>query len=177
MDSRIAIRCRPVAGLEKNAGLFNKWNPAKLVLTSPPYPGVHVVYNRWQILGRKETATPYWIIGSEDGRGLSHYALGDRKEPGLKKYFQNLKESFSTVHKFMNKKSRMLQIVGFSDPSWQMQKYLQIMDDIGFSEIRFNEEIDVPYSRVVPNRKWYAQHTNQNGGSSKEFLLFFKIKK
>ena len=30
----------------------------KLVVTSPPYPGVHVVYHRWQILGRKETPKP-----------------------------------------------------------------------------------------------------------------------
>src|SRR5207247_1083280 len=26
----------------------DSWLPAKLVLTSPPYPGVHVVYHRWQ---------------------------------------------------------------------------------------------------------------------------------
>lgn len=37
------------------------WLPAKLVLTSPPYPGVHVVYHRWQILGRKETPAPFWL--------------------------------------------------------------------------------------------------------------------
>ena len=27
----------------------------RLVLTSPPYPAVHVLYHRWQVKGRKET--------------------------------------------------------------------------------------------------------------------------
>lgn len=39
----------------------------KLVVTSPPYPGVHVLYHRWQVLGRRETAAPYWIAASNDG--------------------------------------------------------------------------------------------------------------
>ena len=41
----------------------------KLVVTSPPYPGVHVLYHRWQVLGRRETAAPYWITESNDGQG------------------------------------------------------------------------------------------------------------
>ena len=31
---------------------------ASLVVTSPPYPGVHVLYHRWQVDGRRETAAP-----------------------------------------------------------------------------------------------------------------------
>jgi SAM-dependent methyltransferase len=42
------------------------WLPAKLVLTSPPYPGVHVVYHRWQINGRKETPAPFWLVNARD---------------------------------------------------------------------------------------------------------------
>jgi hypothetical protein len=34
----------------------------RLVFTSPPYPGVHVLYHRWQCFGRKETPAPYWIV-------------------------------------------------------------------------------------------------------------------
>jgi len=36
-------------------------SPPKLVVTSPPYPGVHVLYHRWQVQGRRETPAPYWI--------------------------------------------------------------------------------------------------------------------
>src|ERR1017187_5019099 len=56
------------------------WLPAKLILTSPPYPGVHVVYHRWQINGRKETPAPFWLANQQDGAGDSFYMLGSRKE-------------------------------------------------------------------------------------------------
>ena len=67
------------------------WLPAKLVLTSPPYPGVHVVYHRWQILGRKETPAPFWLANQRDGAGESHYLLGPRAEPELVTYYARLK--------------------------------------------------------------------------------------
>jgi hypothetical protein len=57
------------------------WLPAKLVLTSPPYPGVHVVYHRWQILGRKETPAPFWLANQRDGAGESHYLLDSGLTP------------------------------------------------------------------------------------------------
>ena len=38
-------------------------DPPRLVVTSPPYPGVHVLYHRWQIGGGKETPAPFWIAG------------------------------------------------------------------------------------------------------------------
>ena len=43
----------------------------KLVLTSPPYPGVYVNYHRWKLRGRREIPAPYWIAGREDGNGMS----------------------------------------------------------------------------------------------------------
>ena len=56
----------------------------RLVLTSPPYPGVHVLYHRWQVDGRKEAPLPFMIANKLDGAGLSYYTMGDRKYPGLK---------------------------------------------------------------------------------------------
>jgi hypothetical protein len=41
---------------------------AKLIVTSPPYPGVHVLYHRWHVDGRRETPAPYWIAGCNDGQ-------------------------------------------------------------------------------------------------------------
>lgn len=43
--------------------------PADMVVTSPPYPGVHMLYHRWQVDGRKETDAPYWIAACNDGEG------------------------------------------------------------------------------------------------------------
>ena len=51
----------------------------KLVLTSPPYPGVHVLYHRWQVDGRKEAPLPFMIANKLDGAGSSYYTMGDRK--------------------------------------------------------------------------------------------------
>jgi hypothetical protein len=48
----------------------------KLVLTSPPYIGVHMLYHQWQVNSRKRTRTPFWIINSFDGRGSGHYTFG-----------------------------------------------------------------------------------------------------
>src|SRR5262249_44461086 len=66
----------------------------KLILTSPPYPGVHVLYHRWQVLGRREAPAPYWITNQLDGAGSKHYTLGDRRESDLASYFANLELAF-----------------------------------------------------------------------------------
>ncbi len=31
------------------------WQPPRLIVTSPPYHGVHILYHRWQVDGRRET--------------------------------------------------------------------------------------------------------------------------
>lgn len=53
---------RSAVGLETETSLKDMGSP-RLVLTSPPYPGVHVLYHRWQVLGRRETPAPFWIAG------------------------------------------------------------------------------------------------------------------
>ena len=175
LQRRRKLICRPVAGIEKDKRVIRKWTPAKLVLTSPPYPGVHVVYNRWQVMGRKETPAPYWIINSTDGNGLSYYTLGDRKEKGLKKYFQNLCASFESIKHFLDKNSTVVQLVGFSDPSWQLKRYLGIMADLGLREIEFSGDLSERYYRRVPNRKWYTQYRDVTSSSDREFLLVHKL--
>ena len=90
------------------------WLPAKLVLTSPPYPGVHVVYHRWQINGRKETPAPFWLANSRDGAGEAYYCLGRRHEPDLKTYFDRLGKAFSSVRGLVDKNSLVVQLVAFS---------------------------------------------------------------
>ncbi|MCH8271573.1 MAG: hypothetical protein IH985_10240 [Planctomycetes bacterium] len=44
---------------------IQQYGLADLVVTSPPYPGVHILYHRWQVDGRKETDAPYWISGTK----------------------------------------------------------------------------------------------------------------
>jgi hypothetical protein len=153
------------------------WLPAKLVVTSPPYPGVHVVYHRWQINGRKETPAPFWLANQRDGAGEAFYALGRRDEPGLEKYFDRLKEVFKSVHSLLSDDAQVFQLVAFADPKWQLPAFLKAMEEAGFVEtlVEANHECVVGGRvwRQVPGRKWYA---NKRGDipASKEVLLIHK---
>jgi hypothetical protein len=69
---------RSAVGLEDDERLQEMRTP-RLVLTSPPYPGVHVLYHRWQVDGRKEAPLPFMIANKLDGAGSSYYTMGDRK--------------------------------------------------------------------------------------------------
>ena len=145
--------------------------PPSLILTSPPYPGVHILYHRWQIKGRKETPAPFWISNCLDGHGLSHYAMGGRKEKGLETYYSNILKSFTSIRTICSPETLIVQMLAFSDPDWQLPKYLETMNLAGFQEIQFAAN---RLWRRVPNRKWYVENKNSIG-TNKEVVLFHKI--
>lgn len=150
---------------------IKKFKPPKLILTSPPYPGIHVVYHRWQIHGKKETPAPFWITNSMDGHGLTHYTMGNRQQPGLYDYFENIKKTFSAISKVCSKDTILIQILAFSDPEWQLDKYNEVMELSGFKEFNLTKS---RIWREVPNRKWYAQNKGDTP-SSKEVILAHKL--
>jgi len=166
--SAIAINL-PAEEIHKNQWAFAK--RPKLVLTSPPYPGVHVVYHRWQVFGKKESPAPFWIANSPDGHGLTHYAMGGRAQKGLKDYFNNIRKSFESIREVCDDQTVIIQILAFSNIDWQLPKYLETMQAAGFTE-------SVPLAeriwRSVPNRKWYAQQKGSTQ-SSKEVILFHRL--
>lgn len=169
---------RSAEGSEEDGRIPSSWLPAKLVLTSPPYPGVHVVYHRWQVLGRKETPAPFWLADQRDGEGESFYTLGRRDEPELKAYFERLEAVFRSVRGLVDDKSLVVQLVAFSDPKWQLPAYLKAMENAGFSEadIEYDKQA-VSANRIwrqVPGRKWYANNKGQSA-ASKELLLLHRL--
>lgn len=150
--------------------------PPRLVLTSPPYPGVHVMYHRWQVLGRKETPAPFWIADSLDGNGLSYYTFGDRNNPGLKTYFDAARAAFSSLARIADTRTLFVQMVAFSDASWQLPEYLATMRSAGLAEIPTPHLANAGDGRLwrnVPNRKWYADQRG-HGAASKEVVLFHR---
>lgn len=151
--------------------IFRNFNPPKLILTSPPYPGVHVVYHRWQVQGRKETPAPFWIANSLDGHGLSHYAMGGRHEKGLETYYSNILKSFSSIKEVCSDETLVVQMLAFSNIEWQLPKYLDVMNLAGFEEVIFT---DNRIWRQVPNRKWYTE-IKKHGESNKEVVLFHRL--
>lgn len=167
---------RSVIGIETDPAFSTCPAPA-LVLTSPPYPGVHVLYHRWQIRGRRETPAPYWIANGKDGRGTSFYTFGDRHEPELKMYFDQLGKAYQSIAQVCDQNTLVVQMVAFSDASWQLPRYLGVMQDVGFAEIKIPilaNSTDGRAWRSIPNRKWYADWKGATP-SSREVVLFHRL--
>lgn len=173
------IHCfnRSTAGLELDSRLRGL-PPPRLVCTSPPYPGVHVLYHRWQVDGRKETPAPFWIANKLDGDGESYYTLGNRRAFELKSYFEGLREAMRSISAICSKDTTVMQVVAFSDPSWQLPRYLSVIDDAGMKEMflpNLRKQRDGRLWRSVPNRKWHANQKGKTSGSQ-EVVLFHRLK-
>ena len=168
---------KEIAGL--NSELLRR-RPPKLVITSPPYPGVHVLYHRWQVLGRRETAAPYWITESNDGHGASFYTFCDRRRQDHdEKYFVCLRECFTEIRNVVRDDCVVAQLVGFASPDEQLPLYLAAMRQAGFVEFDFKGFGHRParqdFWRAVPNRKWYIR-IRENAKQSKEILLLHRAR-
>jgi DNA modification methylase len=164
--------------LESNAASLDYKKPfcsgkvkADLVVTSPPYPGVHVLYHRWQINGRRETPAPYWITDCCDGKGSAFYNFGDRRGGGINKYFRTSLDTLLTIRRLIRDGGKVVQLVAFGEPDSQLPKYLENMRAAGFREIfpigRYRERI----WREVPSRKWHASIKGRTN-ASREVTLF-----
>jgi hypothetical protein len=147
-----------------------------VILTSPPYPGIHVLYHRWQVDGRKEAPAPFWIANKLDGEGSSYYTMGDRKYPNLATYFSQLKTALTAIVAACDERTVVVQVVGFSDVKWQLDEYLAVNAAAGLEELRspiLAGERDGRLWRSVPNRKWHADQLGETP-ASQEVVLFHR---
>ena len=150
---------------------------ASLIITSPPYPGVHMLYHRWQILGRRETPALFAIANCRDGDGISFYNLGHRSEVGLKTYYDRLTKVFIAARKRLKGEALVVQMVAFNQPEWQLPAFLRAMENAGYKQVI----PDLPSKlhgdgnlwRAVPGRRWYAA-TRKSGDAGKEVVLFHR---
>ena len=168
---------RSATGCELDKRIPREWLPAKLILTSPPYPGVHVLYHRWQVHGRRETPAAFWITNQLDGAGESYYTFGWRQQEGLSKYFGHLRSTFTSVRALVGYRSLVVQLVGFSKPELQLPLYLTKMKEAGFEEVMPQCDRSALYHgriwRNVPSRRWYAS-IDPRTNSSREVLLLHR---
>lgn len=167
----VTILNRSAAGLEDDERLSEMPAP-RLVLTSPPYPGVHVLYHRWQVDGRKEAPLPFMIANKLDGAGLSYYTMGDRDYPELRTYFENIKATMSSVAALADRRSIIVQMVAFSEPKWQLPRYLETMEEAGLTEVFLPvlcNERDGRLRRIVPSRRWYPSSAARRRAVKKSF--------
>jgi hypothetical protein len=149
---------------------FKKGERVKLVVTSPPYPGIHMLYHRWQVDGRRETPAPYWIAGCADGQGASFYNFGDRRQADARSYFATSLLTLKAIRRVMAPGGVIVQMVAFSDPRNQLPRYLNNMKQAEFRELSAGSS---RIWRDVPSRRW---HANLKGDtpSSREVVLIHR---
>jgi DNA modification methylase len=142
---------------------------AALVVTSPPYPGVHVLYHRWQVDGRHETPAPYWIAGCNDGEGGSFYNFADRRETAAAKYFQRSLKTLKAIRTVVRDGGYMVQMIAFNRPTEQLPRYLKNMEESGFAEVSLKGAERI--WRQVPSRKWHARQMGKTNSSNEVVLI------
>ncbi len=164
---------RSAKGIHEDERLLKIISQPTLVITSPPYPGIHMLYHRWQVNGRRETPAPYWLIGAKDGQFASYYTLGGRSQKGIDNYFSELTEIYRSVRAVINSKAHVVQLVSFSDINRHLPRFLEAMELAGFEEF-FPISVDRNRLwRAVPNRKWYNR-IDPSRYPSQELLLFHR---
>jgi len=148
----------------------------KLILTSPPYPGVYVNYHRWKVLGRKETPAPFWLANKLDGNGIGHYTMEARTDRTFDTYFSHLTAAFADLAFIADQRTVLVQMVGFHDPVKDLPRYLTAMEKAGFTEIKV-PELATRGGRLwrgVPNRRWWVQDGTKGIHTAREVVLVHK---
>lgn len=126
---------------------------AGLVVTSPPYPGIHMLYHRWQVDGRHESPAPYWLAQCNDGHGASFYNFAYRSEEAADRYFAESLRTLTGIRRVMREGALFVQLIAFANPKHHLRRYLANMEDAGFNEVRGGKR---RLWRNVPGRKWHA---------------------
>jgi DNA methylase len=174
----LSVHCPAVELTNHVAEIESLPKRPNLVVTSPPYPGVYVLYHRWKVRGRKESPAPFWVADCQDGQGQAHYCFGHRKQQGLTTYFNGIRDSFLGVRQVIDPRALVVQMVAFSEPDWQIPRYLKSMQDAGFEEV-MPKSLGIPVDerlwRKVPGRRWFAL-IQASLATSKEMVLFHRPK-
>lgn len=177
---RALVLHQGLPGVARHSALARYPQP-RLVLTSPPYPGVYVNYHRWKLRGRLETPLPYFIAGQTDGHGLAHYTMAARSDRTQNTYFKRLGAAFVDIAKLCGPDTWLVQVVGFNDIDEHLPRYVETMARVGFVEEivdGLGTDEDGRLWRDVPGRRWWAragdradvvQHT------AREVVLFHRL--
>lgn len=148
---------------------------AKLIITSPPYAGTHIVYHQWQINSRRRTRAPFWLINSMDGMGAPYYTFGDYRTHTRSKYFEEALDVYSTMKSMLDPSGTLVQLVGFSNPRAHLPRYLEMMEEAGYEEVTERDSLGRAQRvwRNVPNRRWY-NNTGSSPANGREVMLIHR---
>ena len=161
------IRNQPAENVEQS---IPATQAPSLIITSPPYPGVHVLYHRWQVHGGRETPAPFWIANVKDGDATSHYTLADRSD--MVGYFSRLEHTFRKIREICNRDTTVAQLVAFRSAGELLPRYLATLRDAGFRELSVAGH-QPRLVRAVPGRRWYTRRNRSDSG--REYLLLHRL--
>jgi len=159
LGERIDRRYSPPVLINDSSARIGQHEPfvsggkASLAVTSPPYPGIHMLYHRWQVDGRRESAAPYWLAECDDGHGASFYNFAYRSENAADKYFAESLKTLTAVRQVMRDGAVFVQLIAFANPTRHLPRYLANMQKAGFGEVRPGHR---RIWRCVPSRRWHA---------------------
>ena len=160
--------------------LMKVYGPPRLILTSPPYPGVYVNYHRWKVRGRRETPAPYWIADRLDGHGINRYTMSARNRDGSRRYYAQLSAAFEALISLLDGNSTVVQVVGFKGGHEQLSRYLLLMNDLGLTEVtleKLSTASDGRLWRDIPGRRWWVaagQRSEAAPNTSREVVLIHR---
>lgn len=140
---------------------------ASLVVSSPPYPGIHMLYHRWQVDGRRETPAPYWLAACQDGQSAAFYNFADRR--AVETYFVESLRTLKSIRRVLKDGALFVQMVAFSNPEEQLPRYLQNMSEAEFRQVHTRDS--KPIWRAVPGRRWHATIKGPLSGSREIVLV------
>jgi hypothetical protein len=173
ITSRRTLLLRSIVDVHNDYRLRTFQGKPKLVITSPPYPGVHILYHRWQVESRRETPAPYWLIDAQDGNRPSYYTFGGRSKLGVQEYFRNIVAAYSSVREIIHPEALVVQLIAFSNIGDQLPEYLKAMELAGYCQDKSIAKDYTELWRRVPNRKWY-NNTSTANSQGLEVLLFHR---
>lgn len=175
LTTSFSVKCRSAASVDLQT--LRKFPRPTLAVFSPPYPGVHVLYPRWQVLGRRETDAPFWLARVRGETRESHYTMGRRGIEHTSEYVNLYGPSMSALHAHLDDGAYVVQMIGFHDIHSQLPPILQAMRRAGFREKRFQSLATASDGRLwrrVPGRKWYAAIHSARSSSSQEVVLIHR---
>jgi len=152
-----------------------KKGKVKLILTSPPYPGIHISYNKWQLHGRRDTKLPYWIMNSRPPV-LTKFSYRGEWSRNLVDYYRYMTKVYLKLKPYCSHNCYIVKLLSFRNKNREFRLYREAMENAGLEEIKILKKGDGRLWRSVPKRRWQVRYSKKKLKSNKEVLLIYRYK-
>jgi hypothetical protein len=84
----------------------------------------------------------------------------------------------SSIAALADRHTIVVQVIAFSDPRWQLPRYLETIEKAGLTEVflpALNGQRDGRLWRAVPSRRWYSDQRGETPASKEVVLIHRKL--